>query len=45
MKVEVTALPSFEEKEEQFREQVLQQLLETCHLKFFLHKCTTLFSK
>jgi hypothetical protein len=24
MKVQVTALPSFEEKEEQFREQVLQ---------------------
>lgn len=26
MKVEVTALPSFEEKEEQFREQVLKKI-------------------
>ena len=34
MKVEVTALSSFEEKEEQFREQVLQRSLETQNLLF-----------
>jgi hypothetical protein len=43
--LEVTALPSYEEKEEQFREQVLRKPLETCPVIIFLHKFPHNFSK
>jgi hypothetical protein len=44
MKVQVTALSSFEEKEDQFREQVLWRSLETCE-EFYVWKVQKNVSK